>query len=260
MDVSSIPKKYGGDLNFECGMMPSIDPEIRKCLDMKDPKLEELFLTGPTRWVDNEEGEMIALSVGSVDGKPHKEAVATMHSWAVRTATGSHTFQSQRTQPDYSASQPVSQPTSAPQSRPQSIGQTMSQMPIQPPPAQQPQPTVQTQPVAPIMPQQPPQIEPSQQMPPPFAPPPSAQTPFQTQTQTQSQPKTHAIIAPESEFILPNGSTVKSEPAFLDGQNERLNGGAAPPKGIALPPPQLQRTETQYMTPATEPSELKNFQ
>ncbi|KAI4218527.1 MAG: hypothetical protein L6R36_008906 [Xanthoria steineri] len=285
MDVSSIPKKYGGDLDFECGMMPSIDPDIRKCLEIKDAKLEELFLTGPTRWVDSEEGEMVALSVGSIDGKPHKEAVATMSSLAVRTATGSSMFQSQRSHPNFSAtqlvSQPASQPTSAPQSRPQSKGMAMPQTQMQAPPpnavqqgAQQPSQAPQMQPPPPNAvqpgfqpaseaPQRQPQQMPApvgssqQQIPPPSGP---TQSASQPPTQSATQPALQSAVAPESESILPNGSVMKSQPAPFDGTTEMQNGEAAPPKSISMPPPQLSRMETQYMTPATEPSELKHFQ
>ncbi|KAL8640103.1 MAG: hypothetical protein Q9228_002939 [Teloschistes exilis] len=255
MDVSSIPKKYGGDLDFECGMMPSIDPEIRKCLDMKKPKLDELFLTGPTRWVDNEEGEMVALSVGSIDGKPHKEAVATMHSWAVRTATGSRTFQSQRTQPESSVSQPASLPTSVPESRPQSKGQVLPSTTMGPPLVQQPPAAAEPLPIAPNTYEQPPPqvVSTSQEMAPPNVPPPSIQPSAQVTTQP--------AILPPSESVLPNGSVLNSQPAFLDGQVESQNGNVEAPQKIAMPPPtQLQRTETQYMTPATEASELRSFQ
>lgn len=255
MDVSSIPKKYGGELDFECGMMPSIDPEIRRCLDLKNPKLEELFLTGPTRWVDNEEGEMIALSVGSIDGKPHKEAVATMHSWAVRTATGSRTFQSQRTQPESNVSQPASLPPSAPESRPQSKDQVLPSTTTGPPPVQQAPAAAGSQPIASNAYQQPPPqvVSTSQAMPPPQVPPPS----IQPSSQVMTQPAT----LPPSESVLPNGSVLKSQPAFLDGQVESQNGNAGAPQMIAMPPPtQLQRMETEYMTPATEPSELRKLQ
>ena len=242
MDISSIPKKYGGDLDFECGMMPSMDPDLRKCLEIKDPRLEELFLTGPTRWVDSEEGDMVALSVGSIDGKPHKEAVATLSPLAVRTATGSSMFQSQRSHPNFSAtqlsSQPTSQPTSAPQSRPQSKGAAMPPMQMQAPPPNPVQPGLQ-------QPLKPPQMQAPQQMPPPVG---------------QPQPVPQVALAPGSESILPNGSVVKSQPASFDGSNDQQNGGAAPPKNISMPPPQLERAATQYLTPATEPSELKNFQ
>lgn len=273
MDVSSIPKKYGGDLDFECGMMPSIDPEIRKCLDLPNPKLEELFLTGPTRWVDGPEGDMVALSVGSINGKPHKEAVATMHSWAVRTATGSSNFQ--RMYSDYF--QPMdSESSSAAQSRPQSKGGANSQVEMQPPPPAQAPLGTETQGLAPSV-EQPPAhqqapstignpphamnmfstgssqrqvqpVQPIQQLPPPTTPP----------AMIHSQPQ--ATITPESESALPNGTILTSQPAGFNGQTEIRNGEAGPPKNLAMPPTQLQRMETQYMTPASEPSELKNFQ
>ncbi|KAL8637149.1 MAG: hypothetical protein Q9226_009152 [Calogaya cf. arnoldii] len=260
-----------------------MDPDLRKCLDIKDAKLEELFLTGPTRWVDSEEGEMVALSVGSIDGKPHKEAAATMSSLAVRTATGSSVFQSQRSHPNFSAtqlaSQPASQPTSATQSRPQSKASTSPPTQMQAPPPNAAQPGLQQPLQAPQM--QPQQMQP-QQMQPPTGPSQQQmpQQPFQAlQMQPQQmqppmgppqqqmpppmgppQPASQPAVAPGSESNLPNGSGMKSQPATFDGTNEIQNGGAGPPKSINMPPPQLSRMETQYMTPATEPSELKNFQ
>lgn len=255
MDVSSIPKKYGGELDFECGMMPSIDPEIRKCLDLKNPKLEELFLTGPTRWVDGSEGDMVALSVGSIDGKPHKEAVATMHSWAVRTATGSSNFQRmhsdyfQRMDSNNDGVAPLAyQPTVATSSRPQSRGDAQPQAPMQPPPPRQPPQAYESQPSASSMP--PPQMpnQQVQQIPATYIPP------------TTSQPPAQNGAIPESKAALPNGSMLKNQPADLDGQVEMPNGGAGAPTSIGMPPPGLQRLETQYMTPATEPSELRKFQ
>ncbi|KAL8760858.1 MAG: hypothetical protein Q9184_002968 [Pyrenodesmia sp. 2 TL-2023] len=279
MDVSSIPQKYGGSLDFECGMMPSIDPQIRKCLDLPNPKLEELFLTGPTRWVDGSEGDMVALSVGSIDGKPHKEAVATMHSWAVRTATGSSNFQ--RMHSDYF--QPVDsnfspnpssyQPSTASRSRPQSRGDAKDQVLLQPAPSQLAPLGTETQDLAPSVGRPPPQqqtepvvetpphasrtfatgsssaqVQPTGQMPPP--PVPAATVPSQLQN----------TVSPESQSTLLNGTVLKSQPAFLDGQTEIQDSRSAAPKNIMMPPTQLQRAETQYMTPATEPSELKSFQ
>ncbi|KAL8995638.1 MAG: hypothetical protein Q9188_006761 [Gyalolechia gomerana] len=255
MDVSSIPKKYGGELDFECGMMPSMDPEIRKCLDLKNPKLEELFLTGPTRWVDGSEGDMVALSVGSIDGQPHKEAVATMHSWAVRTATGSSNFQRmhadyfQRMDSNNDAASPLAyQQSAATSSRPQSRGDARPQAPMQPPPPRQAQRATEIQPSASSI----------QQPPPPQL---LNQQPQQTTVPpTAVQPHLLNGVIPESKSTLPNGSILKSEPAGLDGQIGMQNDGASAPKSIVMPPPGLQRMETQYMTPATEPSELKHFQ
>lgn len=277
MDVSCIPKKYGGDLDFECGMMPSLDPEIRRCLEFPNPELEELFVTGPTRWVDSAEGDMVALSVGSIDGKSHKEAVATMHSWAVRTATGSSNFQRmhsdyfQSMDADYPTNPSSYQPSSASQSRPQSKGDAQDQAQMQPPPPPPPQTPLGTQsqdlassveqPQAPSAVENPPlapdifptgssqpQVQPTQQMPPPPIP--------SSTTQTQSR----SAMGVGSERAFSNGSIVKTQSVSLDGQMETQNGRAGPPKNIAMPPTQLQRAETQYMTPAAEPSELNRFQ
>ncbi|KAI4209131.1 MAG: hypothetical protein LQ351_007912 [Letrouitia transgressa] len=202
MDVSSIPKKYGGDLDFECGMMPSIDPAIRNCLSLKSPKLEELFLTGPTRWVDGDDGEMTALSVGSVDGQEHKEEVAVLHSWVTRVATGASAF-------------PLSKANSyvgaIPQARPESRGKYGQEVPV------------------------------------------SA-----SQTAAEVQPAVaQPSVSSESEAVLPNGSVFKGEPVLENGQPIYQNG--TPPR-IEMPPPPVQRADTVYMTPASDPSELKQLQ
>lgn len=52
-----------------------------------------MFLTAPVRWMDDENGEMMALGVGSVDGHERKERMATLHSLALQTLTRSSTHQ-----------------------------------------------------------------------------------------------------------------------------------------------------------------------
>ena len=89
INIEDIPKRYGGQLQFECGDMPNLDPELRDCITISPGSdTERYFLTGPVRWVDaGEIGEMEAIGVGSVDGKQRKEHVATLHSLATRVAT-----------------------------------------------------------------------------------------------------------------------------------------------------------------------------
>ncbi len=91
IDIANIPKKYGGELDFECGKMPVLDQQVRDCLSIAaGPDTEKLFLSAPVRWIDaGEDGEMTALGVGSIDGKQRKEPVAILHSLAVRVATSS---------------------------------------------------------------------------------------------------------------------------------------------------------------------------
>ena len=144
--------------------MPLLDQQVRDCLSITGgPDTERLFLTAPVKWIDaggidaggidaGEDDEMTALSVGSIDGKQRGEAVATLHSLAVRVATSSSrhtqsqeietvgapasrppTHQNQTTLP----SRPISNGQATPSSRPASI-QPAS---IQPPPAANPNTT-----------------------------------------------------------------------------------------------------------------------
>lgn len=108
IEHESIPKKYGGDLDFECGKLPLLDPPVRAALDLRGS--EELFLTAPVRWMDDENGEMMALGVGTVDGHPRKERMATLHSLAMETLTRSSTHQGQQAQAYPDTAQTQSQP------------------------------------------------------------------------------------------------------------------------------------------------------
>lgn len=90
IDIANIPMKYGGELDFECGKTPVLDQQVRDCLSIAaGSDAERLFLSAPVRWIDAGDDEMTALGVGSIDGKQRKEAVATLHSLAVRVATSS---------------------------------------------------------------------------------------------------------------------------------------------------------------------------
>lgn len=67
----NLPRKYGGDLDWEYGDVPDVDGEIREVLG------EEVFgeggLTGPIRWVVERKGEIgRAVKVGSVGGKDRR--------------------------------------------------------------------------------------------------------------------------------------------------------------------------------------------
>jgi hypothetical protein len=60
--------------------------------------------------MDDENGEMMALGVGSVDGRPRKECMATLHSLAMETLTRSSTHQGQQMQPYPDTAETQSQP------------------------------------------------------------------------------------------------------------------------------------------------------
>lgn len=177
IDIENIPKKYGGQLDFECGDVPNLDHDLRDCLTIAPgPDTEQFFLTGPVRWMDvQDDGQMTAVGVGSIDGKQRKENVATLHSVATRVAT-----------------------------REGRISRAVTH---------------------------------------------EGEIPRVTNPQT-SVPKAEeyppaAAPAPTSNGVVMNGGPP--------------NGG--PPKNISLPPPpvELGRQETVYVTPASDPAEIKRF-
>ena len=98
MEIEDIPKKYGGTLNYEFGNLPNLDPKIKKHMSIESAGNAPTFLVAsPIRWVnEGEDGEMIALSVGNLDGKQRKERIAVLHAAATRVATQSSNSQSQR--------------------------------------------------------------------------------------------------------------------------------------------------------------------
>ena len=188
--------------------MPVLDPQVRECLTiLPGPDAETYFLSAPVRWIEaGEDEEMTALSVGSLDGKERKEPVATLHSLAVRVATHSSNFQSQRTQ----TAVPNSRPTT-----PHSHAVSSKQAP-------------------------------------------KASRPVSLdQAAPSSRP---ASIQPAPAVNL---STIsiheRSVPASGSLQHPLANGG--PPEKIFMPPPpvQIERTKTEYVTPAEDPAEIKQL-
>lgn len=97
VDRANIPKKYGGDLDFEFGDLPRVDPEIQASLQWHEPeeeKEQKTFPIGPIRWTRLDNGDMLATAVGSENGKPRTRKVATFVNPA-----GIHTGQSESDRP-----------------------------------------------------------------------------------------------------------------------------------------------------------------
>ena len=278
---------------------------------------------------------MVALGVGSVDGHPRKEAMATLHSLARLTLTRSNTYQGQQAQSysdvalaqgkvsqravadgkgqylDPSLSRPHSRDQAQPPSKAANIARTESQRTptvatgtedtdfgsatSQPNGQYQTQeepirrdslePQAQSQPSKSSMsevteqkptllsyrPDQPPQLNDdiSRMAPPPqkphesITPPTQPEPPLQTNT-SSSQPASTPTLkqppAPLSNRLDPHFNAAHSEPAETlksDTPHAAMvtNGK---PKNIQMPerPNTLDRSETVYMTPASEPSEL----
>jgi hypothetical protein len=225
INIEDIPKKYGGKLDFECGQLPVLDPQVRACLDILPiPDAETYFLSAPVRWVEaGEDGEMTAVSVGSIDGKERKEPIATLHSLAVRVATHSSHLQRQRSEIVVPNSRPITSHSQATSSM-QALKDSQPVPPNQATPSDHPA-TVQPAPL--------------------------------TQTAPSNLP---ATIQP-APGMNASSASLHSQPIPAGGplQHPLANGG--PPERIAMPPPptQIQRTKTEYVTPAEDPAEIKQL-
>ena len=235
MDIDNIPKKYGGNLDFECGKMPVLDAAVKNVLDLASPDLEQLFLTAPVKWIDDVDGDMTAVGVGSIDGKERRETVATLHSFAKLALSRSNRPRIERaptnTNPQSylaggaSPSLPVFQQESKQQDMVSPPGMTVtSAEPV-------PQLHQVTETRVPIE-------EPTSN----FRPPIEAQPLPQSQAITQGQLEDRNGVF--------TGNPVVPAQTGIDGPA---------PQMMAMPPPKFERTQTEFMTPAEEPSQMQAF-
>lgn len=81
IEPQHIPKRYGGQLDWDWGMMPILEPEIMRHLLWQNPSTEggqKTFPRGPIKWEDSADGKLTALAVGSEKGVARHMAVATL--------------------------------------------------------------------------------------------------------------------------------------------------------------------------------------
>jgi hypothetical protein len=77
IDPANIPAKYGGELEFQFGDMPVLDPAYKDVLKFEGGGKD--FPHGPMYWIHSKENsEMEALAVGTVNEKQRKEKVCTV--------------------------------------------------------------------------------------------------------------------------------------------------------------------------------------
>ncbi|KAI6985225.1 CRAL/TRIO domain-containing protein [Hortaea werneckii] len=86
VDLDNLPKKYGGNLDWEFGDMPALDPGIVKALDWKETieqKGHKTLPIGPIRWEYEDEngkkGDLVAKAIGTEKGKPRRDVIAGLH-------------------------------------------------------------------------------------------------------------------------------------------------------------------------------------
>ena len=81
IDPENIPKKYGGNLDFEFGMMPILEPAIEKALTWENPEKQNgknIWPIGPIKWEESSDGTVKAVAVGSEGGKPRRRVIAKL--------------------------------------------------------------------------------------------------------------------------------------------------------------------------------------
>lgn len=81
--IENIPKKYGGTLEYEFGMLPMLEEEIATTLKWTDPSADmqsgnKSYPTGPIKWRASNATTMEAVAVGSENGKKRERAIATV--------------------------------------------------------------------------------------------------------------------------------------------------------------------------------------
>ena len=82
IDSGNIPKKYGGQLDFQFGQMPELEPAILRSVKWSSESAQsspQALPTGPILWRETADGGMEAVAVGSVNGKPRQERIAIMN-------------------------------------------------------------------------------------------------------------------------------------------------------------------------------------
>ncbi|KAF2738023.1 CRAL/TRIO domain-containing protein [Polyplosphaeria fusca] len=81
IDLDNIPKKYGGNLDFEWGSMPVLEPEIEAAIKWEAPATQNgknTFPIGPIRWSKGGNGSMNAIAVGMENGQPRNKTIFTI--------------------------------------------------------------------------------------------------------------------------------------------------------------------------------------
>ncbi|KAK3677296.1 hypothetical protein LTR78_002834 [Recurvomyces mirabilis] len=82
IDRDNIPKKYGGNLDWTFGDMPSLEDGIANNLRWKEDirhKGHRTLPIGPIRWQYDAEGDLVAIAIGSENGKPRSRVLAGLH-------------------------------------------------------------------------------------------------------------------------------------------------------------------------------------
>ncbi|KAK4549026.1 hypothetical protein LTR36_007482 [Oleoguttula mirabilis] len=82
VDIDNIPKKYGGNLDWQFGDMPYLEPSIVNALRWKEQPTEKGHRTwpkGPIKWQYDDNGDLVATAIGTEHGQVRNRAIAGLH-------------------------------------------------------------------------------------------------------------------------------------------------------------------------------------
>ena len=77
LDMENIAQKSGGDFEYEHGIQPKLDPEVREVLKWLPPNAS--LPVGPLTWIDQGKGKRFVVAVGNNEGSQRGEKVASLH-------------------------------------------------------------------------------------------------------------------------------------------------------------------------------------
>ena len=233
-------------------MLPVLDPAVLRVLTLSSPdqaSAAPMFFAAPVRWVDGEDGDLLALGVGSIDGQPRREKLATLHSQVVQNAFPGLSRQNTRNIIEPVASTVVPPlPTAVDGPAPSAA------------PAPIPEPVPYTVPGSSTIADQSTKSSLSTGPAPGDTIRPGSNT---TQFPPGPRQGTAASFAPPP--VTSTNIPAISQPPPIQAQPTSLTNGSANagPGPISLPPQvlpnQLQRSGTEYFTPAVDTTELKRL-
>ena len=74
--MQNIAKKFGGDFEYEHGMQPKLDAEVREVLKWLPPNAS--LPMGPLKWVDEGKKGRVVVAVGDNEGRERTDRVARL--------------------------------------------------------------------------------------------------------------------------------------------------------------------------------------
>ena len=73
IDPKDIPKKYGGQLEWNFGEMPKVDEEM---WELAEEAPTEGLPIGPIKWIESQDGKLRMVAVGSQNGERRQVTLA----------------------------------------------------------------------------------------------------------------------------------------------------------------------------------------